>query len=308
MTLLLCLMVLFCRCRRKLDIYFTAMFYSPDYSRTINVNQMIGDKGHSVNPKPAVFRRDPHINVTIFMSVRYKTPPEYFQCSSELASRYAIVHGYEFRIIDHGDDPTTQAVSPYWLRVVDMIRLTNTYPEDHLFLYIDADAVINPTYQHVPVERVAQSLDNVLQTSYDVYVGSDPPGVIPGRNESVINTGVMILRNTRWTRMFLQRWWNRYDTSRWSVSSTTGGWSCKQPSGLTCIWAGTNYEQGELNNMRHEDPTFLSGHLLVCHWVLLASDGEGYIVHLMGNRNETRYKRFAKYLESKKPYVGVVYS
>jgi len=67
--------------------------------------------------------------------------------------------------------------------------------EGQYVMYIDADAFV--VQQH-------QSLANLLFSDVDLHLADHGNGQGKWAN---VNTGVLILKNTKWSRMFMEQWW-----------------------------------------------------------------------------------------------------
>jgi len=102
---------------------------------------------------------------------------------------YAEYHGYALIVWEASSMDRTEAV---W-KTVDVIR--RHLPSYKAVMWIDCDAVFNPI-QH------ETSLDWFLKSREDALVCRD----IPPREHDV-NAGVMLFKNTQWSRDFLDRWW-----------------------------------------------------------------------------------------------------
>ena len=106
---------------------------------------------------------------------------------------YAAKHGYEVQVIA-SDAVHLNGRAPYWgkLRALQACM----QEEGQYVLYLDADAFV--VQQH-------QTLEGLMFSDIDLHVGDH------GNEQGMwanVNTGVIILRNSRWSRMFLQQWWD----------------------------------------------------------------------------------------------------
>ena len=107
-------------------------------------------------------------------------------------------------------------ISPYWLRVFDLIKLTKIYPEDSIFVYLDLDTCINPKYFHLNVEHLLDTIDLYENNKYSLYIGRDCD------ISELLNTGVIFIRNNNKSREILNQWINRYDPSVWKKIKING--------------------------------------------------------------------------------------
>jgi hypothetical protein len=269
------------------DRFFPSLIYSARYYNTSRLNESLLVEMPRTKPLKK--------NVYVFLSMNYTTLPQFAKYSMAVTRAYCERHEYEFLVFDHTQQHTKTVIPPYWIRVHDMIRLCNEVPENSLILYLDADATINPKFFDATLEHLVDEIDILTGQKGDFYIGSDPPNLIPGCNERVVNTGVILLRNTRWSRSFLQTWWGKFDLERWIVNDV-GKWSCQTEAGTKCVWAQDNYEQGELNKLLSKHPLLLNK-ITIIHWSVFASGGDGLFVHLMGRSDSDRVNKFNLYYQ-----------
>jgi hypothetical protein len=225
----------------------------------------------------------PTSNVVFFYSHNYETVPKFGDLSQYITDIYCKRHNYAWVSFNHD---TLVNVSPYWLRVQDLMKLSAAYPEDTIFVYLDLDTCIN-------LKRVDMSIDHLLlnltsDIKYDVYIGKD------SSIASVINTGVILLRNTTWSRALLQEWWKRYNPNQWELKN--GNWTCLVDAKTKCSWAGDAYEQGSLERIYTENWNDSTSHIGVLHMDLVSNhlreQKNTFIYHLMGASDNTRLRFF----------------
>lgn len=136
-------------------------------------------------------------------------------------------------------------------------------------------------------------IDHNTNKSWDIYLSSDPPK-ISSMYTRIINTGVFAVRNTKWSKNFVQRWFMNYDHNMWSYNNNSNNWACKK-----CDWAKDGYEQGEFNNLFYKNKFKEKEHILKMHWSMFASPDiseDGFIIHLMGQSNDVRTQFFTQVL------------
>ncbi len=116
----------------------------------------------------------------------------YAQCTERINRMYAAKHGYEVQVIA-SDAVDLEGRAPYWGKLKALQACMQD--EDQYVVYLDADAFV--MQQH-------QTLHHLLFSDIDLHVGDH------GNEQGMwanVNTGVIILRDTKWSRRFLQQWW-----------------------------------------------------------------------------------------------------
>lgn len=116
----------------------------------------------------------------------------YANSSAAVNRRYADTWGYGFHVVDHIVDPTRV---PHWSKIH---AVQFFLPDYDFLLWIDADAVF---WDH------SRRIEDVLQvdpaSAYEIWaqdIWPDYPSI--HRNE-LIDTGVVLFRNSLWARQFL---------------------------------------------------------------------------------------------------------
>lgn len=177
----------------------------------------------------------PTRKVIFLYSHDYKTIPMYNHYSRKLLMEYCKKHNHQAMEINHHG---MNEISPYWLRVKDLIALSKSHSEDTIFIYMDLDTCINPLMFDKSMNEIIHAMD--AGKNWNMYIGKDIDF------HKIINTGIMIIKNTPWSKRLLDLWWSKYNPNNWKVKG--GKWSCQQ-NGLQCDWARDNYEQGELETI-----------------------------------------------------------
>jgi len=220
-------------------------------------------------------------NVVFLMCHDLDSLPDYAIKSKYIFKKYCKQHSYEFVNLKY----PKHIMSPYWIRVDALIKLLQQYPKDTIFVYVDLDTCINPHWFDKSLDDMLSSLDT--DNTYDIYVGKEP---MPTR---ILNSGVIILRNTDWTQDLLQEWRSRYDPNCWFRRN--GKWVCEQ-NGRKCAWAGDQYEQGALNNIYRENWNNTQSHMAILHSDVISNNfrrcSRSYIYHLMTQKDHWRSNFF----------------
>lgn len=114
-------------------------------------------------------------------------------CTERINRMWAAKHGYEVHVVESGAIDL-EGRAPYWgkLKAIQACMVQ----EGQYVMYMDADAF---------VAHQEQDLESVLFPDIDFHV--EDHGNREGKFANV-NTGVLILKNTAWSRAFLQHWWD----------------------------------------------------------------------------------------------------
>jgi hypothetical protein len=239
-------------------------------------------------------------NIIFFFSVSYDIIPSYYEKSFEIFSYYCNLHNYKLFFFNHYKE--NHKMSPIWIRVADFIKLTNQYEEspNTIFVYLDIDTFINPKYLNVKISNIINSVDRIDNYYNDIYIGNDPV------YES--NAGVIIVKNTKWSKKFLKHWLSKYNTNNWKFKDNK--WTCKRdkfifniPYKSECYWGEDDYEQGEFNSIYRNNELNSQNHIKILHHSLISNNCiniDSFIYHFyakdkIGNINEM-HKKFIQYL------------
>jgi hypothetical protein len=228
-----------------------------------------------------------HKDVYVYMSVDYPVLPEYGKYSIAIMENYCRKHGYIFKVYNHN---IQNKLSPYWIRVQDMYNILQNTRLDSIIVYFDLDAIVHPKYFSTRLETVLSSLDNVTNHNWDMYVSIDPH---PNNRE--MNTGIIIARNTEWTRAFVRLWLSNYPKGFWKKDAVTLKWECNN-----CLWAGDEYEQGMFNRLYQRDIMDSKNRILPVGTSILGNNipsRESFTLHLMGYNDKKRLEYFKNLYE-----------
>ena len=213
----------------------------------------------------------PNNNIIFFFSIDYAILPKYYNKSLEMYKYYCNLHGYKFLVIEHNKD--TNKISPYWNRVADLVKLSNLYKTDPnvVLIYIDVDTCINPKYINISIDKFLNTIDIIDKKSSDIYIGND-------LNNS-INAGIIIVRNTNWSKQFLKLWWSKYNPNDWNFKNNK--WTCRQ-DGKLCDWAKNGYEEGSFSLIYDTNELNAQNHINILHYSLISNHltyDDGFIFH-----------------------------
>lgn len=247
-------------------------------------------------------------DIIFFFSISYETIPSYYEKSFDILSYYCNLHNYKLFVFNHYKD--NHEMSPIWIRVSDFIKLTNQYEEtpNTIFVYLDIDTFINPKYLNFKIDNVIDTIDSIDKNYNDVYIGNDPV------YES--NAGIIIVRNTQWSKKFLKHWLSKYNTNNWKFKNNE--WVCKRDKYIfkfpianisniayksKCYWGEDDYEQGEFNTIYRNNELNSQDHIKILHHSLISNnkiDIDSFIYHFYaqdktGNINKM-HKKFIQYL------------
>ena len=211
-------------------------------------------------------------NVVFLYSFDYKTMPIYYNKMKGSFIKYCNYHGYKFLEIDHSKD--TNKISPYWNRVSDLVKLSNLYDSNTIFIYVDLDTYINPKYNYLSIYNFLNSIDDIENNISDIYIGNDP--------YDISNAGIIIVRNTDWSKQFLNLWWSKYNPKDWIFSNNK--WICLN-NGKLCDWARRGYEQGEFNLIYRNNEINAQDNIKILHHSLISNNNpniDSFIWHFYG--------------------------
>lgn len=214
-------------------------------------------------------------NVIFLFSFDYNIMPNYYNKMKDSFVKYCTLHGYIFLIFDHNKDKNK--ISHYWNRVIDLVNLSKKYNSDTIFVYLDIDTYLNPKYLNIQLDGFLNSIDVIENRVSDIYIGIDP--------YHTSNAGVIIIRNTNWSKQFLNLWWSKYNPQEWTFKDSY--WSCKQNK-KQCEWGRKGYEQGEFNIIYETNEIDSQNHIKILHNSLISNNNtyiDSFIYHFYGTIN-----------------------
>lgn len=275
----LCALLILCM---YLFLTYDLAWYYMYYVNCVRFKKHLVTLEHNPNPLTKKWK------VIFLYSHDFSQIPEYNRYSRALLMEYCNKHDCEFLERNHtGKDE----ISPYWIRVKDLIDLSESCDDNTLFIYLDLDTCINPLFMDKSIQEIIHSLD--AKQEWNMYIGKDTT------NTKYINTGVMMIKNTEWSRQMLRYWWSKYDRNAWNVRN--GKWTC-QAKGKKCAWARDNYEQGELENIYESDVLNAKANIAILHMDIVSNNfrtsKNSFIYHRMAKSNEDRTKFFKRLYEN----------
>jgi hypothetical protein len=228
-------------------------------------------------------------NVIVYMSLDYQIIPKYGELSIKLAQEYCELHKYKFKVFDHSK--TDNRISPYWIRINDMKNILESEPENTIVVYLDLDAVVNPKFFNIGITDFIDTLDIKTKKTWNIYAATDP-----ALYNYEMNTGILIMRNTPWTRKFVSLWFDNYPKDFWKKQNDK--WNCKD-----CVWAGDEYEQGMLNRLYTRNVLDSKEYILPIDYSILGNteiNETSFMLHFMGKSDTNREELFTKLIKETK--------
>lgn len=217
--------------------------------------------------------------VILFFSMDYKELPKYYDIVLKNITDYCKLHNYTLLIYDHYNNENK--ISPYWNRVGDFIKLSSQHENNTIFMYLDLDVCINPKYNYLSINDMINAVDTIENHTSDIYIGNNLG--------STANAGVIIIRNTNWSKVFLNLWWNKYNSKNWNFDIENNKWICKV-NDKECTWGRDEYEQGEFIKMYKKNELNSQDHIKILHYSLISSNEkkrDNFIYHFYGwNEND----------------------
>ena len=92
-------------------------------------------------------------------SYDYLNLPKYSDYSIKCIQDYCELYNYTLMQINHYGENN---ISPYWLRVYDLIDLSQKYDDKTIFIYLDLDTILNPKYFYIKIENLLNSIDKTI--------------------------------------------------------------------------------------------------------------------------------------------------
>ncbi len=228
-------------------------------------------------------------NVILFYSYDYKEVPKFTEYSFKIIKEYCDLHNYSLLQLNHYPNIS---LSPYWLRVKDLINLSEIYDNNTIFVYLDLDTILNPKYINIKIEYLINSIDKIDNTKYNLYVSKDRMygstngyGIQNINNMLDINTGFIIVRNTNYSKQFLKYWYNLYPENNWKHINNK--WLCfnNQSKNNKCQFADYSYEQGSFNHIYANNLYNSQANIKLLDWNIASINNinyDSFIYHFYG--------------------------
>lgn len=185
--------------------------------------------------------------MTVTIATGYDGECFYWDIVSENLRQYAQMHGYTLSTRFGAWEESLEGRHPYWRKQQQMTLLL---PTTDWLLWLDADCM---------VMDMARSLEHLLAFGRDLVVTEDTDGV---------QAGGILLKNSRWSRWFLGRWWNH---------------GFQVPAGWPHTWVSDNWVLVEL--LKLDCPIRDHVQLVSPREFLhknVHADGTGFIMHVPG--------------------------
>jgi hypothetical protein len=225
--------------------------------------------------------------VLFFMSIDYPEIPEYGKLTIKSLQNYCNKHNYTFKLFNHYKDKNK--ISPYWIRVKDFKEQLDSGNYSTI-IYFDLDVIINPFFFNTKINSLINKINTQSSYNWDMYLAIDPY-----RFNYEMNTGVIIVKNTDWTKNFINLWLNNYPQDFWKKQNS-GKWECKGYNN-NCLWAGDEYEQGMLNRLYDRNVLNCKNHIIPVPYKLFGNNkisNNSFIYHFMGLSSESRKSNILK--------------
>ena len=233
-----------------------------------------------LNSQSNIINNYKEYKIIFLFSHDYYDLPESAKYAIKITNEYCQKHNYELLIKNHY--PNNQ-ISPYWLRVFDLINLSKQYDENTIFIYLDLDAAINPKYFDIAMTNLINIIELYDKKKYDIFIGKD------NIKNKFINTGVMFLKNTNKTKEILKLWSNKYNKNNWKYINNK--WKCINNINEKCIWAGKEYEQGALDYLYINNIYNLRDYIKILHMSFCSNryyNYDSFIYHFMAHSENYR--------------------
>lgn len=120
----------------------------------------------------------------------------YSKFTKEINSKYCEEKGYIYHV-EENDQKIRHTInnrSITWYKPKFLLEVLEIYNPDYIF-FLDADAIVSDS---------SYRIEEFIHENYDCVVTMD-------HGPSRMNAGVLLFKNTFWTKEFLQRWWDVSD-------------------------------------------------------------------------------------------------
>lgn len=173
---------------------------------------------------------------------RVRAHEPFLDLNYRLNSLHCARQGLNFEFVGGPDWPELRRMPPHWARVDHMSELASLEVKDanSFLISMDSDAAFaNPGF---PLKELLGGLSH----DKSVFLAKDPNMWRPPAEceAGVYCSGFVLVRLDAYGRRFLKEWRDAYDPSQW-WQDELGRWSSDGN------WAGSTYEQGQLNRLAH---------------------------------------------------------
>ena len=195
--------------------------------------------------------------------------------STALNKKYCNIHGYDYLAETDTDALRTFAqkedIALQWYKVVFLMKLMEEQPEYEWFLFMDADAIFT---------NISERIEAFCDDTVDVVISDSRV------HHCVTNTGVILIKNTQWSREFLIKWWEARNTTNGKDVMDLLDWSggMHVPENNSVFRSSLWHEQTVLSFLYKKDST-LASHIKFIKEDIFNShvyNPKGFIFHAYG--------------------------
>lgn len=188
----------------------------------------------------------------------------YAKYTREINRRYAERHGFSF----YYHSTTMNPVHPVWQKI-DVI--SKALPRHDAVFYIDSDAIF---------QKQEVSLRKWLRKGGDLLICDD---LVASGGKNIANGGTLFVKNTPWSKQFLDRWWSKRNMERYNEFPR---------------------EQQAFHDMHASNELLCKAHVTILpanelnsSWEQISKRDTGslFIVHLMATGEAERIKFFSSF-------------
>lgn len=124
----------------------------------------------------------------------YTKNVSYGKFSEEINKAYCEKHGYEY-YVEKNDDKIRKAIEDRaftWAKPKILLEVMESHNVDYI-LFLDIDAIVSDD---------SIRIEEFIDDKYDIIVTEDYS------SHSVMNAGVLLIKNSEWSRQFMKDWWD----------------------------------------------------------------------------------------------------
>jgi len=167
----------------------------------------------------------------------------YAKFTHAINEKYCNEQNYIYHVEDNDEKIKSSIVGRAftWYKPKFLLDIFEKYNPDYVF-FLDADAIVSEsTYR----------IEDFIDENYDCIVTKD-------HGPSRMNAGVLLFKNSKWSKSFIQRWWNVSDELKGPEGQTEGFYNNGLWHDQTCF--GYLYDnEGYNSNIKIIDNKVLNG-------------------------------------------------
>lgn len=137
----------------------------------------------------------------------------YKEYSEDINSHYCYRNGYDYYCYTNHEEiwklVIKENLAIQWQKVLLLKEVMEEYPEYDWYMFLDMDAIF---------VNLADRIENYCDDDYNIIFGRDEAA------HSVVNTGVILVKNTEWSKKFLNDWWDSRDNTTGQEAQDLMGW------------------------------------------------------------------------------------